>query len=753
MKIFHENKALFFYLIIPLLTIGLYGCSAWQLKVKGEKAADANEWDLAIQYYEQALEESPASKRTMALLEEAKGKSARVHYKKALAQFDKGQEHLPSVRKGLDEIGVSMRYRPSIPEYSELAGQLLELNNSLEQEIQKLVLDASRLETENAYAESFDAICMAVNIAPGDKTLQRKKGDIKEAGFSFYIEKSVMHAKNKDYHDAATALGNALHLKQSKEIARQKRQFLRMAIAKTIYEDCQAQINREKYNDVRSQLKKMVSLHPENKEYRSYLALALWEQAHGLIQDKKNEAAYDCLLELTRIDKGYKGLKQKIKQLRSELSAKFLSLENKYETSNLLGNAFLMTTYLYDRELCDSKCRTLHKNVTRILNDKAVVKIEIQPFQGASIKSKEAGMHVSGSFSQMLFSKKSTRYNLLAPENRDEYMEIQPGEDLSPKTISLNEDYLVHDLEGIFLWVSGKVDSFFVDYKRRTEPKKKKYISHYVKYPNPAYAEYQARKREEAKNSKDKDKSTALKVVGFIAETLLAPSQYIKEPVYSFYSYNVEHHEINGSMILNFQIIKSNTREILLQKTITKAFHKVDTYVPGNKEAEVENDPLEIPDEGEVQISLIDEAADASATVVLEFLQNMPRYYVGKAELALEFGKDKVADEYYARAYILDPDTINLAARLYPDRINGIGCDVDEINESIVVSSVVPGGGADDAGIETDDEIVSFNNEQILSKNQFNHALHVFTPGTICHITLKRDSKVLERFVILKSVE
>ena len=82
-----------------------------------------------------------------------------------------------------------------------------------------------------------------------------------------------------------------------------------------------------------------------------------------------------------------------------------------------------------------------------------------------------------------------------------------------------------------------------------------------------------------------------------------------------------------------------------------------------------------------------------------------------------------------------------------------IECEIDEKEGALMVTSVIPNGTADSAGIETGDEITTFNGEPITSKNQLTYAMQIFGPDTICPIGLKRSGKTINRFVILKAIE
>ncbi|MDI6777101.1 MAG: CsgG/HfaB family protein [Syntrophales bacterium] len=629
-------------LIGLFILIFLSGCAVSESYKTGIELSQANRWDEAIGFFEQALGESPNNQEYRDALSRAKREAAKVHYEKAKQAFASTPlQNMPALEQVAKEVNLACSLDPENSAIKAFDDNIREKINTLTTTIKSLSSQAEVDMQREDWMAAVTKLRQINKIFPGYENTANRLVKAEQEGTRILYQQGLALSKQEDWKLAAQAFKAAMDINPN---------YLDVA---KLYQDAMSKDNAdyyiseaEKARQVKSWeraiqlLEKASEYQPDNRDLMKKLEVLkvqvgqiYFEEAiRSVNQDKFSQACKK--LALIRTYSPHLLDDPVYREFVNNFCAKLVERAEKFSGREMWGNALV---WLQRAEALNRNYPELFQKILDVkdhINKRIRKSIAVFDFTSPS-NNRDAGKIAANKLITYLHKNASGDLRIIERENLQSILrEMQLGQ---TGLVDIKAAQAAGKMRGIDTFIMGDVLHFSATTTDIPSISQVKALVDETDEPNPEFSLWRMMYPKPTRQ-----------------ELQSAPPPTIKKKTYQFISYKQGTTKISAIIEISYKLVDTLTGENIFTNTVAGKMFKEDRYQDAVPAAGIPYDPLELPIGVEVLDELTNEKTSEMGQSVLKNFQSLEVEYFNQGqqyrkrrntELAIERFTDAIFDE------------------------------------------------------------------------------------------------------------
>ena len=631
-----------FYMRKALLTsavlIALSGCGSTSKGTQefntANELANAQQFEEAIAYLQQAIAKNPDNKTYSAKLTQLKQQYLQNSLAKinALLQGETTKDNLDKAQQlvaSLEKSGVNTQQLETIK------AQINDSRTELYANLASLYADAKALMEQEKWVAAYDVLGQISSKFSNYEDVQLRLKTVESQAVKGYLKQANDAIKQDDFAAAKSYLNDLLKVIPNNPIAK--------SLLKRIGQNdnsgyflAKAQIayDQQQWENVIALCKRVAGYEIANPDCTEMLKQAKTKQAEQLSAAVLESMSEGRLLEAISLYQQLKNLNtmdaNKLVKLRDGLSQQTYYSAGTYKQNGRYGVAWHLLKGISEINPAYPELFNDIRQVEDAIYDRSKRKIAVFDFN-SPVDSNDAGVIVANNLISRLFNNASNDITILERENLKSILEEMKLGQIGVVSESTAKE--MGRVYGIDFAIMGSVLLYKVDSNTAASTKTIRYQVGEKIQDNIDYLNWIAA------NPKPSRK-----------ELQSAPKAKIMVPEYGEKEYEVTQTKKVGFLQLSFRIVDVLTGENTRVDTIERKIEESDSSNAGVRDAGIEFDPMEVPTDTEILQTLTEEIVEHMAAEVLRPLQQLETFYFNQGKDRERRAELEAAVEFYTYA-------------------------------------------------------------------------------------------------------
>lgn len=628
-------------LIAMFILILLSGCALTESYKTGQELSQANRWEEAIPFFEQAVKEDPNKQEYRDGLNRAKREAAKVHYEKARQVLASAPEVNLSV---LEQVAKEANLAYNLdPENSAIKAFASDIKGKISTVMNNLKSLSSQAEVDMQKEDWMAAVAKLRQIVKISATYENAANRLLKAeqeGTSMLYQRGLAFSKAEEWGLAVQAFKAAMDINPN---------YLDVA---KLYKDATSRDNADYYISEAERakqvqdwerairlLEKASKYQPDNRDLVRKLEILkiqvgqiYFQEAVKLVNQSKFNKAFKRL-ELARTFSPSLLDDPVYKEFVNNFCAKLVERAEKFSGREMWGNSLV---WLQKAEALNRNYQGLFQRILEVkdhINKRIRKSIAVFDFSSPS-NDRDAGKIAANKLIAYLHRNASGDLRIIERENLQSILrEMQLGQTglVDIKAVQTAK------MRGIDTFIMGDVLHFSATKTDTPSISQVKALVDETDEPNPQFLLWSMAN---LKPTPEQLKS--------------APPTTIKKKIYQFISYRQGKTKISAIIEVSYKLVDTLTGENIFTNTIAGKMFKEDKYQDAVPAAGIPYDPLELPTEVEVMDELTNEKVSLMGQSILKNFQSLEVEYFNQGqqyqkrrnpELSIERFTDAFFDE------------------------------------------------------------------------------------------------------------
>ncbi|MBI4620120.1 MAG: tetratricopeptide repeat protein [Desulfobacterales bacterium] len=631
----------------PMILIALFililvsACVVSESYKTGQGLIQANRWEEAIGFFEQAVKEDPNKQEYRDELNRAKREAAKVRYEKARQVLASAPEaNLHVLEQVAKEAGLAYNLDPensAIKAFdSDIRGKVNALTNNLKSLSSQAEVDMQKEDWMTAVAK----LRQIVKVSPTYENAANRLLKAEQEGTRMLYQQGLAFGKQEEWGLAVQAFKSAMDINPNYlDVAKLYRDAMSRDNADYYVSEAEKARQGQDWERAIRLLEKAGKYQPDNRDLvkkledmRIHVGQIYFEEAVRLVNQGKFYKAFKRLELVTASSPSL--LDGPIyREFVNNFCAKLVDRAGKFSGREMWGNSLI---WLQRAEALNRDYQGLFQRILEVkdqINKRIKKSIAVFDFSSPS-NDRDAGKIAANKLIAYLHRNASGDLRIIERENLQSILrEMQLGQTglVDIKAVQTAK------MRGIDTFIMGDVLHFAATKTDTPSISQVKALVDETDEPNPQFLLWSManqRPTPEQLNS--------------------APPTTIKKKIYQFISYRQGTTKISSIIEVSYKLVDTLTGENIFTNTIAGKMFKEDKYQDAVPAAGIPYDPLELPTEVEVMDELTNEKVSVMGQTILKNFQSLEVEYFNQGqqyqkrrnpELSIERFTDAIFDE------------------------------------------------------------------------------------------------------------
>ena len=603
-----------------LMLILLFGCAVSESFKTGQELSQANRWDDAIIYFEEALNKEPDNQEYKGALLKAKQEAAKVHYEKAKRTLAATPEtDMPTLQQIFKEIGSAYKLDQNNKEIGSLSNNIQEKINSLQNRVKSLYGQVDTDMQKEDWGAAVPKLRQINKLYPGYEDTGNRLAKAEREGAKIYYQQGIELGKQEDWKMATQAFKTAMELNPAYyDVASLYNEAKSKDRADYFLSEGEKAFQTKNWERAIMMFEKALEYEPGNRELTKKISDLKAKSSQVYFEDALKLFKQGMLtkaMKKVELVKNYNPAVENdpaFKDFNKNLTAKLIERADKYTEQQMWGNALVW----YQK--AESSNPNYPELFQKVLDAKDQInkriKKSIAVFDFSSPKDNEdAGRIVANKLISYLHKNASGDLRIIERENLQSILrEMQLGQTgiVDTKTVQT-----LGKMRGIDTFIMGNVLHFST-----------------MKNDTPSTNQVKVLVDEESIRNPDFSDWLIMNPKPTAEDFKNAPPRNITRKNYQFVSYKQGSAKITAIIEISYKLVDTMTGENIFTNTIPGRLVKEDKYSDAVPAANIAYDPLELPTEVEVLDELTNQKISEVAQSVLKSFQSLEVAYFSEGQ-------------------------------------------------------------------------------------------------------------------------
>ena len=665
------TKKLLLGITLGPVVLLLFGCATGRPAFeRGNASAEENQWEEAIEYYQEAIREEPDNLDYQAALEKAKKEGAKFYYAKAAKILESPDITLENLQEAISELQKAIDLSPDDLLIVDAVQRSLDDKRSLEVMIDSHFRKGLEEGNNRRWEEALREYEVALKMNPSSVRIRAKVEEAKDSLALDHYNSAISFQKEEKWEEAISEFEKVLGVRPDhpgalRELERSRvefeisehlkagEQYFAIKEWDKVIEELEAVLKlRKNFPQVEAILKeaKIEKIKPDYVLGNEYESKRMWENA--IFQYRKVAA----------ILANYEDVQIRLRRVTDRGADEHYRKATLYEGAEMWGNAAVEYTRAFDLVLgfedSEDKLNLMKDNIEKI----STFFIAIPTLQNSS-SEEEIGGALTSELSRNIISRKPVGLGVVERENLEKVLEEQKlslGGFVDP--LKIKELGKLVSADAVLL---GNVIFFSVEeVEISKEYKSKDYKDPTRKVKNP---QFESTKNASATVSRGLTGAFGLGgalvgAVGQLAAGAAVPEYIPSDQVYGYVEGETERvafMQVNVNMIDT----ETGTYHTDFESKVEGQESGIDYYRQPTDEddirraqlAEVDLDPLNLPSDDELKRKVFRRVVEGLTDKVIDFFRGRAQAYYERGQNYFAGKQREEAIEEFMKVVVLAP--------------------------------------------------------------------------------------------------